>query len=192
MTRPPVGKTVDRWIPLQEAFDQLSARFGPDDACERINATLRAGRMLLQCNGTLLAPAYIVLNLAVVARDGRCIVEPHGARLGFDPSRPRVWEVDAKGIEDLLRSETLSAPEAASEKDRGGTPPKYDWDVINFEIAERFFGPPGPKNINKSRFSKSLCDWYERRFGKPPSQGHMHTHVVEMLAAYERWRAKKK
>jgi hypothetical protein len=174
--------SADR-LPLQEAFNRLRVRNEPHVACERINIALRENRLRLWCDGTLLAPGYIAANLLVVVRleaDGRphCIIEPHGARLGFDPSRPYVWEVEG----DI---------EATPAKDKGGKPVEYDWRVIDFEITDRFFNNHPPKPGGIGRFAQSMRDWCERQALKAPSQEHTRAHVREMISAYERWRSKK-
>jgi hypothetical protein len=98
---------MSRRLSLQEGFEQLLPYNTPALVAEKFNRAWHEDRLRLFCNGKLLSPGYISSNLLAVAEqedDGRwrCIVVPHGARLGFNPSHPYVWEMDAEGIEALL------------------------------------------------------------------------------------------
>jgi hypothetical protein len=137
---------MSRRLSLQEGFERLLPCYASHVICEKFNRAWRVNQLRLFCNGKLLTPSYISSNLLAVAEqedDGRwrCIVVPHGARLGFNPSHPYVWEVDAEGI---------AALRPAPAKKRGRKAVQNWTEIVDHELLHlRYNGSPLLENFEQ-------------------------------------------
>jgi hypothetical protein len=118
--------TAEEWVPLQEAFERLCARFTPDATCAMLNNALVEGRphwlRLRADKGVALDPGFIRTNLALRLDKRLCVVEPMRAWT----KRPEdfIWEV--AGIEALLP--------IPKKRGRKGV---QNWDLILYPEFER-------------------------------------------------------
>jgi hypothetical protein len=168
-------------LPLQDGFDRLCEHCDPPKACKRINDALQENDLRLWCDGALLALDYIIANLVVVLRyeaDGhpRCVVEPHGTRLGFDPSRPHVWEVE--GIERLLPE---PVDKTATARRKPGKMPRYNWPL---EVAAELIRRLVPSNkipMNDAELARAMLEFCGNEFDWEPPDSEMRATIARLL-----------
>jgi hypothetical protein len=129
----------------------LRARGEPFNACERLNAALRTGKVRLWVDETVVPPEFFEGALHVwaeVAPDGRCTGMMAERRA---VERQSEWTMSGDDVDALLALE--SAP-----KQRSGGRPPLDWDRVLAVIIEVIHTEGPPPHSGNAAFAKRVCD----------------------------------
>jgi hypothetical protein len=125
VAKPRKTTPVDVRITVDEAFQRLRRREEPAAACERLNAAIRAGRVRLWANDSVVEPSWFVGHVYVAANaapDGRWTAAMTMIRAVAE------WP----DIEWIVSSADVLKQETESKHHPGGRPPKYDAEQIRF------------------------------------------------------------